>query len=288
MDYNTNTLLFTQLIEPEFKNKCDYCECICYFELKAWDCPGIKTNSFETFYKYIDDPKSGRSSDCIFYLEETASIIISKNNCYGCSCIDCEKGRKCEPVLKQIFDNELNKKRLACKACNTSNKYVCKCSKNILNYIIVWIPEVPIKTKPDDSIYTITIFDIGEKRYIKNNLDDMDENEKIDWFLNNVPIKTQFSINSSLNIYDELTREQLLTLTNILQNYEKSIHHRKKENFVIFDEKEVNKNKYFIGLTTVNNYFTAFNKLIKYYSDNTTLNKLETKINPHVGKKNKN
>ena len=89
---------------------------------------------------------------------------------------------------------------------------MCKCSKNILHYVIIWIPEVPVKVKPDDSLYTITIIEIEESVYIKNDLDNMDEFEKIDWFLNNLPIKTQFTICSSLNIYDELIRDQLVVL----------------------------------------------------------------------------
>jgi hypothetical protein len=154
----------------------------------------------------------------------------------------------------------------------------------MLNYVIIWIPEVPVKVKPDDSLYTITIIEIEESIYIKNDLDNMDEFEKIDWFLNNLPIKTQFTICSSLNIYDELIRDQLVVLINIIKE-SKDINYFKKENFVIFDEKEIKKNSYFAGLKSIDNYFSAFNKLIKIYSDSSILNKLETKTNPHVSKK---
>ena len=283
MDWNTNTLLFTQLIKPYYKYTCNYCDCKCYFKIKAWDCPELKTNSFDTFFKYIDDEKSGRGSNCTFYFKEYSNITIG--NIYNnCKCSNCKIGRLCEPVIEEIFNNELNKKKLNCVACNTPNKYMCKCSKNILHYVIIWIPEVPVKVKPDDSLYTITIIEIEESVYIKNDLDNMDEFEKIDWFLNNLPIKTQFTICSSLNIYDELIRDQLVVLINVI-NESKDINYFKKENFVIFDEKEIKKNSYFAGLKSIDNYFSAFNKLIKIYSDSSTLNKLETKTNPHVSKK---
>ncbi len=272
MDWNTNTLLFTTIVKSkqqqyDINKKCDYCslECTCVEKFKDvdefLDCINCKEEgaqvhisqgNYKTFKSYIE-----------------SHLKIDTNLRSWCSCDKCLQYNFCKKELTQMYYKNLENKKLTCVRCNYTKKDKCVClQKTIIHYIAVWIPQIPVKTTPENSVYTITHFEISKYDFEKNELEHTDLFERLNWFLNNHQIKSQFSIHESLNTYDEVTRQQVKLLKSVLP-----------EGFFF---RNVCANSYFSGIRSCEFYISKFQDLYQYYSDPKTLDVLDTKKNPHM------
>ncbi len=286
MDWNSNTLLFLETI-TEKPNYCYYCrdkdKCTCGVELNYTYKNGknIRTENFETFYEYIETFPP--ESCCSFYKTITSFLKryagIDDKVCFKqCCCKICLTGMFCRKILEDVFNQtiEINKKK--CGKCN--NLEVCKDCRmpESVQIYAVWIPAVPVTEKPDNAVYTISLFEMKQDEFDNNNLLDMNMFDKLDWLLENWPIKAQFSIFSTINIYDEMMREQIHLTNNLLRE-------RTKVEKIYYELEKVSlleTNPYFSGLKSTEKYLDYFVELLILYRNKDSIQLLEAKKNPHV------
>lgn len=291
MDWNSNTLLFLETVtqKPRYCYVCgDKYKCQCGVELFSFEHSNknIKTESFDTFCEYINTfPPEKRS-----FFKTTTDFLkryagIDKNVCYKqCYCKICLSGMYCGKILQDVFNQTLEINKRNCGKCNNkaytyTYTYTCKdcrLPEKVLIYA-VWIPSVPVKEKPDNAVYTISLFEMKQEEF-NNNFVEMDMFHKMDWLLENWPMKAQFSIFSTINIYDDMMREQI-PLANDLMREKTKVQH-------IFGELEkeslIEMNPYFSGVKSSDKYLDYFTELLILYRNKEAVQLLEAKKNPHV------
>jgi hypothetical protein len=125
----------------------------------------------------------------------------------------------------------------------------------------------------------LTLFKISFDEYTAAGIENLDFFDKIDWFLNNQSIFTQFSIFSSINIYDDQLRQQFELCSFLFQDRSKKTYPLPKITHIINGH-----NKYFSGLKSFASYSSAFYDLVKLYMSKEALEALPPKKNPHMDK----
>lgn len=185
----------------------------------------------------------------------------------------------CRKILQNVFDQTIEIKKRKCGKCNNKIQICknCRLPKTALVYA-VWIPAVPVSEKPDNAVYTITLFEMKHEEFENHNLQEMDMFHKLDWLLENWPIKAQFSIFSTINIYDEMMREQIHVADNLLR--EKTNVKQNIRELVKISLLEIN--PYFSGVKAAEKYLDYFVELLLLYRNKDALQLLDAKKNPHV------
>jgi hypothetical protein len=269
MDWNSNTLLFLNICKTnKYCNNCRYNlikECTCnqiYFRHN--NNYSTYVSSFREFKKVVDK-----------YFEGGNTIDNTCLNTFkiGCNCSLCKSGTNlCDSTIKYIYEQKINKKKEKdCDKCKYGKLYTgnCNCDeKSIYTISIISIPEQPINTKPTDSVFTITFFEINRKEYFDNNFNGENIFSITEWLFENKNYLIQFSIYSTLNVYDDTLRLSV-----------------KKYNEYLIKSSIKLYNKKFSGLKSLSSYIAQFDLLIKYYNDDKTLEKIEAKENPHMVRK---
>jgi hypothetical protein len=284
MDWNSNTLLFLETVtqKPRYCYSCErYYKCQCGVELHSFEhsIKNIKTDSVDTFFEYIETfsherRKYFKTRDLLRYAGIDDNVWFK-----DCSCKLCLSGMYCKKILQDVFNQtlEINKKK--CGYCN-NKAYTCKdcrLPEKVLMYAI-WIPSVPVKENPDNAVYTISLFEMKQEEYNNNNFVEIDMFHKMDWLLENWPIKAQFSIFSTINIYDEMMREQI-HLANDLLREKTNVKHIFGE---LQKESTIEINPYFSGVKSADKYLDYFAELLLLYRNKEAVQLLEAKKNPHV------
>ena len=188
----------------------------------------------------------------------------------------------CKKILQDVFNQTLEINKTKCGYCNNNKAYTCNdCSlpEKVLMYAI-WIPSVPVKENPDNAVYTISLFEMKQEEFNNINFVEMDMFHKMDWLLENWPIKTQFSIFSTINIYDEMMREQIYLANDLLR--EKT--NVKKEWYELQKLSLLEINPYFSGVKSAEKYLDYFADLLLLYRNKESVQLLEAKKNPHVNR----
>lgn len=282
MDWNSNTLLFLETVtqRPIY---CCSCRCQCGVELISLQSSdqNIKTDSFDTFCEYIETFSHERRSHYKTMTEFVKRYAGIDYNVWfkECSCKLCLSGMYCRKILQDVFNQTLEINKRNCGKCN-NKAYTCKICRlpeKVLFYA-VWIPSVPVKEKPDNAVYTISLFEMKQEEFEYNNLVEMDMFHKMDWLLENWPIKAQFSIFSTINIYGEMMREQIHIANDLLR--EKT---NVKQVYLELQKLSLLEiNPYFSGVKSADKYLDYFAELLLLYRNKDADRLLETKQNPHV------
>ncbi len=283
MDYNSNTLLCTTL-RKENARSCSNCKCTClveYCNKYSWnDVNESKyTTSFDTFYDFLTTNEFTQSK----HYEPKENLfrcgISDKAWFRPCYCKICQTGEYCKSVARDLFNQTLDINKINCLKCgykNHKNKFTkCHCTPpGHVWFLIVWIPEAPIKHTPEDAIYTLTFFKLTHAEYEASGVESLDFFDTVDWFLNNQPIFTQFSIFSSINIYDDQLKQQF-ELCSFFFDYDKDSYQKYIKH---------GQNQYFSGLKSDKAYSNAFYDLVRKYMSKEALEALPPKKNPHMDK----
>lgn len=176
--------------------------------------------------------------------------------------------------LDIIFNMILNYKRHYCNHHRYLGNGCCLgngCESNekkILNINLILTPSKPEIKSCKDCIYNIYIFRVFEDDF-QNVF--QETHSIIHWLFENYTPIVNFSICSSLNIYDDSIRQ-------IVKRY---------YNFLKSNKETAMKNYNFRGKSSLYYYLNEFNTLLKYYNDDKTLKVLDKKENPHIINKRK-
>lgn len=221
MNWNNSTVLFLK-----FKK---------YHTIECKKCSEIKTLTHSCgFKRYIYNYNSLYSSwiegdnytseiEFINHFKnlKVKGININVNTSQFCNCTGCGYlNNPCNSALSQFYQQKVKSHKESCLACyQKSQMNLCRnCLPGYYRAVVCHIPNKYLgNTNIEDTVYIITIFDVSSDEYAI--LEKLSFGKNVNWLFHNKEIKFQTSIYSTLNLYDEMEKNNSEYILKELKGY---------------------------------------------------------------------